>query len=560
MEWKTITGTSNGEKLFALVFNEDTGDRRIYESIDRGGSWTILHTLPAGITPNRMRCSGDGRYIVLDDTSTKSNGAHYSSSDFGVTFIVRILQSGIGNGSTNGLCMSRSGAIQYMVFRGDFESIIYRSFNYGVTWSVGLYIPRFDDNNVDKGYLTSLECCALGKFIYAPRFVAFNTATTTGYRSNNYGANWNETGLGTATNFWVSGTGQFVVATSIPVSVPVVGSVNVFYSTDYGLSFLSVSLGVPTSSSIAGSANGEILVIVSKSITENTFTGDGRIRLFRQGEIDEIYTSYPDPITGQWLTTNSKLALAPAVQLWATTDYRPSNTNIYFINFFPNKIDMRYYNIQYEFEFFWERGGATYPQTYLSLGLNSLYAANASAQTSTRKSSATSWTFESPKFSTEGTTYNFPQNFVDRFYAGFAPLSPANLLNEYRMRTILKGELSLNFRSIGDVAFNSGQADNSINERVINNNFSCTNYTTEYYSPTQWGIFHQNDDAIQYSQQTMNGNAVWNASLGGVWTSGSANDRMDNGIHQLFIASTNTQYGAQIRPCQVKGRVFRVRK
>ena len=120
--------------------------------------------------------------------------------------------------------------------------------------------------------------------------------------------------------------------------------------------------------------------------------------------------------------------------------------------------------------------------------------------------------------------------------------------------------MSINFRTISDVAFNSGQPDTSINDRVLQNRFTCDTYLTHYFSPTQWGIHYQNNDAVQYSPQSIQGSAVWNASLGGVWDAGTGTDPMSTGIHQVFIASTSTAYSPYGRPCQVKARIFRVRK
>jgi hypothetical protein len=69
----------------------------------------------------------------------------------------------------------------------------------------------------------------------------------------------------------------------------------------------------------------------------------------------------------------------------------------------------------------------------------------------------------------------------------------------------------------------------------------------------------KNDNGV-YSPQKLTGSSVWNASLGGVWDAGTGTDPMSTGIHQLAFYSTTTAYVAQARPCQIKGRIFRVRR
>jgi hypothetical protein len=366
-------------------------------------------------------------------------------------------------------------------------------------------------------------------------------------KSADFGSTWSASSLVISmTDVWVSATGQHVGA----VATPQGGATRFYYSVDYGRTYSNTILTTTGAfRCLAGSGDGSTLVLGAINATDFGQSSDGKIRVARTDLLPVSEFSY----------TNSVLSLNPAKQLWASVDFR-TNSNIYQINFFPNKIDMRYYNIEYEFEFFWERATATtFLATFLSLGLNNFFASSTANQSATRKGAITQWTFISPRFSTDGSPYHIPQSFAERFYAGFAP-ALGLLNNEYRSRTILKGELSLNFRTINDIAFNGGNADNSINERTLHNRFTCDSHLIEYFSPTEWGIHYENNDNIQYSPQSIQGSAQWNASLGGVWDAGTGTDPMSTGIHQVFIASTNTAYTGQGRPCQVKARIFRVRK
>jgi len=539
MEWDSITGSSNGDILYALLFNEDTGTRRVYRSLDQGFGWSILHTLPNGIIPNRIRCSGDGVYILLDDTSTKANGAHYRSLNSGTTWSVKTVGTP-NTGSTNGICMSRNGAIQYIIFRDTVQSIIYRTYDYGENWTAQKTVPRVVD--IEMGFLTSLECDAMGKFVYATRFLGYDNPTLQGYRSSNYGDSWSElpfSPLINVNNIWVSGTGQFVVATSLPIEVPVVGSVNVFYSIDYGRSFNSVGLGVPTSSCIAGSSNGEILVIASKTTTEDTYTGDGKIRIARELTMQQTINESRDfyPWANTRLFTNQN-----ASHLWSFN--------------FTNQggiIDLNQYNIRYEFDCNWNDTSFTgnptqVPISFPLLVLNTLSTTDSVLDGPNAQTATTNWSLTM----NDGNIINeINQMYRGKCYTGFVPLSTDGI--GYRNRTLMKGELAMNFRTVGETLF----TDPVVNARMLVNNFTCDNYLTEKVTDTEWSVFVPATQGLtpDFQHQRVHGSSLWELTAGNLWSGFSS------GIHTIgFKLMTNVGNNIAFRAGEVKMRIWRIRK
>jgi hypothetical protein len=225
----------------------------------------------------RFRCSGDGKYLIASDSTNSLNGRFFTSTTGGGSqaWTQRLLNSPSA-GRTSGVCMSRSGAIQYIAWAGFQNSAIYASYDYGATFN------SIQGNFSDGATWDRLECDATGRFLYATRYSVI-TATHRTWRNDNYGDafSWTEIiGFHGAEDIWVSATGQFVAVVSSPLS----GGVSyVFYSSDYGRIWTATIMGTSTTfRSMNGSADGSILVIGSIAVEEAGFPGTGFIRIAKQ--------------------------------------------------------------------------------------------------------------------------------------------------------------------------------------------------------------------------------------------------------------------------------------
>jgi hypothetical protein len=139
--WTSICGTSNGSKLF--VFGTFTAPNLVeslvlYTSSNQGASWTqITSSAFTGIARvNRVRCSGDGTYLLASDNTQIEDGRILYSTNGGTTW-ARQAPGDLPVGRTEGVAMSRSGAIQFLTWinNADNSSRILRSIDYGFTWS-----------------------------------------------------------------------------------------------------------------------------------------------------------------------------------------------------------------------------------------------------------------------------------------------------------------------------------------------------------------------------------------------------------------------------------------
>ena len=287
LNWQTICGTSQGSRLFAISSTFGTpSSTTLYQSINQGATWTQITPSPTSFASdayiNRMRCSGDGTYITATDLSANLNGRYYTSDNSGTTWITRTLSG--TPGYTNSLCLSRSGAIQYITWatgNNTTSSVIYRSFDYGVTFTL------VQGHIADGGYWRRIECDATGRFVYVTRYSTI-TSQHFVYRSEDYGATWAPFNSPGYEDVWVSATGQFVamMTNAWTWNTAPYNGIVVAYSRDYGRpdTFGLANMGQNTIHTINGSGDGSVLVLGSLSFSQSGFAGDGFIRVARQGQ------------------------------------------------------------------------------------------------------------------------------------------------------------------------------------------------------------------------------------------------------------------------------------
>ena len=548
-EWLSICGTSNGSKLFAFArdgVEAITGlALRLYSSTNQGATWTqITSSVFAfdnadGITTiNRVRCSGDGKYILANISNVGINGRILFSSDGGATWVVKNISANLPAGFTNGVAMSRSGAVQFLTWisnTGTTNSGVFRSMDYGATW-VQTYA------HIEGANWTHIECDATGRFVWATRYANINTQDSQAYRSENYGYYWYPAGMNSIADIWVSGTGQFIAGVSVPNSAVIDNqqySRFLAYSVDYGRTIQIYSLGNTTTfRTINGSADGSVLVVGSVNFSEGSnpsYSGDGLIRIARQGRPSYSISGFQD------------------VELFHT-GISNINSGAYSLNW-ATRIDLTQYNIKYEISINYDYlASQSANPAFIELGLNSVRgSANSTGSSSYQVPVVTNWTniINNGAF---GYADEYNQTYRHRFYCGYRP--PSTWGPDYRNRQYLSGELSMNRRAAADTGYSP---DYSVNSYEILNKFTSDHYimVKKASSNTEHYIYSPDIVAAGDQHQRIHGTAIWNAAAGSQWTNNLA-----IGINNLtlYFSDNNNQSSFYARPAEIQYRIYRVRK
>jgi hypothetical protein len=352
VEWTSVCGTSQGSKIFAFATyysQSQVPSLVFYTSANQGQNWTqrTSATFNTLTRVNRIRCSGNGQYLVAS-VGTLATGGRFLFSNNGTaetpTWTSKLLLTTLPSGSTQGVCMSRSGATQFMTWvKDDTDSKIFRSLDYGTTWTEVF-------GHVAGGRWTRIECDATGRFVWATRFDSVNNPEVLVWRSDNYGSSWVQAfGWNSIEEIWISGTGQFVLGVSVP-NPYISNNRYLCISVDYGISTTYLSLGNTTLfRTLNGSADGSVLVLGSANQTEGGFTGDGKIRIAREGQQNIQDFS----VVGGTIAKSSgvyTLTIPPAT-IWSYThvaDFYITKTLASQITL-PNPVDMNLYDIELQY-------------------------------------------------------------------------------------------------------------------------------------------------------------------------------------------------------------------
>jgi hypothetical protein len=544
LNWQTICGTSQGSRLFAISSTNGTANSTtLFQSVNQGATWTQIASpgFPSDAYIHRMRCSGDGTYLTATDLNASYNGRYYTSSNSGVAWTSRTLSATAGY--TNSLCFSRSGSVQYITWAtsGNTSGVIYRSFDYGVTFTL------VQGHISDGGYWRRIECDATGRFAFATRYVNVSTPIIACYRSDDYGATWATTILNGVEDIWISATGQFVAGVSNPQG----GGVSYLaYSSDYGRNITGVNMTTATGSTttyrtINGSGDGSVLVLGSVNFTESGFAGDGFIRVARQGQQNIQDLS----VTGGTVAkANGTYTLTNDVVLWfsgaITISSVTNKINLPFTS--AGKIDLALYNLKYEIDINWDLQTVTAPgNSFISMGFqtNTIPPSGVKAANTiwTRNSQSTA----SPQTNTPSV---FDQVFNNVFICGYAPGQGTG--DAYRYRTMISGELSRATtrpqQSSGDFAPNSRFIMNRfLTDTVLYDNIDGASQL-KFYAPAGDG----------QGQMQIAGTAVWEMAYNNLYTDIAA------GIDNIFInfSSTADMATSNTRSGYITYRIYRVRK
>jgi hypothetical protein len=549
IEWTSICGTSDGSRLFAFGIYQAPGPTFslvLYKSTNQGATWTAITSsvFTGSVKVNRVRCSGDGTYLLASDNTQALDAQILYSNNGGATWFKRQIGD-LPLGKTEGVAMSRSGAIQFVTWinADDNSSRILRSNDYGVTFSEVF-------GHLEGGNWTRIECDATGRYVFATRFVNISTPIVEGWRSDDYGIAWYAAGIYGIEDIWVSATGQFVAGVSNPQG----GGISyLIYSTDYGRSFT----GVPNPASsvnntyrtINGNADGSVLVLGSVNSTESNFIGDGLLRIARSGT-ENIYDLLQDHNV-LWYTTNIKSSSATSSVSF------PINATYGDINFDTH-------NIEYEIEINWDRHTTISPYAHIRMGFNGI-----DSETNTH-SANTTWVlrleqaFATIHAANQG-AIGYDQHYNNRFYCGYS--SEQGTGDQYRYRTLLTGQLGVQKRRQAQtVDLGSYSADWSLDARTLTNRFTSDTYSMQVtqFSPTgpdRAKLFSQTD--FNNGHHCVTGTAIWELTDSGAWELGygGALTALKDGIKNIRISFVNNADAAGInRSFDISARFWRVKK
>jgi len=213
-----ITGSGNRYYLngqYRVFYFDAT-----YSSFGGGASYlTSFPTLSGSLTYTRMKCSQDGKYILVGGGG--GYATIYQSNDYGFTSTQQNTQGALIN--IDDVAMSADGKYQFLMFRqtGAIAGRVMYSTNYGVS---------FSSPTMPSGVsytLIRVACSATGQYL-----VTINQSVGILF-STDYGKNYLASSIAGTNNFidiCMSANGQFVLAITYT---------KVFYSEDYGRSFLT---------------------------------------------------------------------------------------------------------------------------------------------------------------------------------------------------------------------------------------------------------------------------------------------------------------------------------
>jgi hypothetical protein len=199
-------------------------DQAIQVSGDNGNTWTNKSpvTYPEGLYID-VSMSASGQYQTTVDTS----GYITYSQNYGVSFT---RNTAAGNRRWRCIAVSRyTGQYQIAGVDGGYLANLYRSTNYGTTWSViGGFTGFWDAVAISGNGQYQLSGSGIDDYLYV---------------SSNYGANWTtKTSIG---KYWwgaftISGNGQYQYAIGYLSSS---GNYSTFISSNYGTNWSVLSAG-----------------------------------------------------------------------------------------------------------------------------------------------------------------------------------------------------------------------------------------------------------------------------------------------------------------------------
>jgi len=285
----SISITNAGDRIMVA------GDGNLFMSTNFGNNFyiaqasdtiiggTAMQFYTARMSPTTGKyiiCIDGGRYCVMS--------SNYGTSFYrltGIDFYNPYMgESGGGGYQNSPITFSSDEKYIYLTRYKDWSGIIYRSYDFGVTWSY--WDGRNPTMILEEGLVNSLHCTADGKNIVVG--TGYTNAGITGYVyiSSNYGVNYSK--IITSAGYWaaaISANGEYIYAREMYSSL-YKSTAQVTYTTNKYLEFNSYdlsmnkrlfvnSIGINTSTITSGFAldvNGNIRYVAA------TATSDYRVK------------------------------------------------------------------------------------------------------------------------------------------------------------------------------------------------------------------------------------------------------------------------------------------
>jgi hypothetical protein len=166
--WVGVTTSANGNNLVATSYSG-----YVYRSTDAGATWTRVVSINDYFTG--IGASSDGAYVSI----VTNRGAVYISSNSGVSF-TKISRPQFANAIT----INSSGQYQYITGSGNVSGDIYKSSDYGASWT-DVTASGTGSNLFYKSITTSSD----GSLIAAAATAGSGTATGI-FMSRDFGDTW----------------------------------------------------------------------------------------------------------------------------------------------------------------------------------------------------------------------------------------------------------------------------------------------------------------------------------------------------------------------------------
>jgi photosystem II stability/assembly factor-like uncharacterized protein len=218
--WVAVSLSTTGKYQTAIT---DTGD--IYISDDYGATRTVTYNIGVS-SSNTISISFTGQY------QTASNGLNiFVSNDYGFTW-----NNTFSSGTSNiFVSISLTGKYQTIVSSGD---TVYRSSDFGITW-LPLDITNVENNTSSVSQNTlynSVETFPTAGVALSYDGVYQTIVSENIYRSNDYGQTW--TIINNNDEFYDNNWIAVAMSSDGKYQTAVESYGNVFYSTDYGLTWI----------------------------------------------------------------------------------------------------------------------------------------------------------------------------------------------------------------------------------------------------------------------------------------------------------------------------------
>ena len=210
LEWTAIAMSYTG-KYQTAVNNNNNSTNGMFNSIDYGATWALNSNIPVAFYQWKgVAISETGEYQTAVRTGGGVGGV-WRSSNYGVTW------TSSETADYQSITMSASGQYQSIG-----KSTVRISFDYGATWQYPTTAPNY--------IVWSMDCSASGQYQTASPY-----QNSTFWTSSDYGMNWTKNTSPDVVNLayaaiTVSESGKYQVASSKANG----GIAGIFTSSDYG--------------------------------------------------------------------------------------------------------------------------------------------------------------------------------------------------------------------------------------------------------------------------------------------------------------------------------------